>query len=69
MQGIELLILIRKLKNTNPGAVALEISLEEGAVFSQVKFSWGSLRLKEQYTKIQEPRTFRDRQVVQCGWN
>ena len=33
-QRAELLILIRELKDTNPGA--LEVSFEEGAVFPQV---------------------------------
>lgn len=47
-QRAKLSILIRELKDTNPEAVALEVSFEEGAVFPQVKCIWKGLRLKEE---------------------
>lgn len=51
VQGTQVLILVRKLKDTNPEAVALDINLEEGIAFPQVRFAWGRPRLKEQYSK------------------
>ena len=52
------------LYNTNPGAVASEVSLEEGAVFLQVMFVWPSLGLKGQCMQSQEPRIFRAKRVI-----
>lgn len=51
-QGAELLILIRELKDTNPGAVALEVSFAEGAVFPQVECIRKGLRGKEEDMQI-----------------
>lgn len=66
-QRAELLILIRELKDTNPGT--LEVSFEKGAIFPQVNV-FG--KVSDERNKICKSRNLgysRIRQIVPCGWN